>query len=205
MRGLGRRTRRALGGCRGARLVATVATVIAVVGAAGALVAGPSRAASVSWRTYGFNAKRSGYNGSETTIGTGNVSGLHKRWSVDLGGVMIAQPVVAAAVSVAGVPTDVVYEGTEHGDFYAIRATDGHVIWHRNLGLVQTTCYNTPDGVWGIGGAAAIAFTGSGTGVVYVAGGDGSVHAIDLATGAERPGWPVAGVFTPAQEHAGAL
>jgi outer membrane protein assembly factor BamB len=37
--------------------------------------------------------------------------------------------------------------------------------------------------------------------VVYVAGGDGSVHALDLATGAERSGWPVTGVFTPAQEH----
>jgi outer membrane protein assembly factor BamB len=159
-------------------------------------------AASVSWRTYGDNVQRTGYNPNETTIGTGNAATLHKLWSDDLGDVMLAQPVEAAGVSVAGVPTNVVYEGTEHGDFYAIRATDGHVLWHRNLGSVQTTCYNVPDGIWGIGGAAATTSTnGSGDGVVYVAGGDGSVHALDMVTGAERPGWPVTGVFTPAQEH----
>lgn len=163
--------------------------------------ASPATAASVSWRTYGYNIQRTGYNPSETTIGTGNAATLHQLWSHDLGDVMLAQPVEVAGVSVAGVPTNVVYEGTEHGDFYALRATDGHVIWHRNLGSVQTTCYNVPDGIWGIGGSAATASNPSGGGVVYVAGGDGSVHALDLATGAERPGWPVTGVFTPAQEH----
>jgi outer membrane protein assembly factor BamB len=160
-----------------------------------------SMAASVSWLTYGFNSQRTGYNPSETAIGRGNAASLRELWSVDLGDVMIAQPVEAASVRLGGSPTNVVYEGTEHGDFYAIRTTDGHVIWHRNLGSVQTTCHNMPDGVWGIGGAAAIAFTAPGTGVIYVAGGDGAVHALDLATGSEQTGWPVKGVFTPAQEH----
>ncbi len=164
-------------------------------------MAGASTAAPASWLTYGFDLQRSGYNPSETSIGPGNAAGIHKLWSMDLGAIMIAQPVEAAAVSVGGVRTNVVYEGTEHGDFYAIRASDGHQIWRKNLGSVQTTCYNMPDGVYGIGGAAAIALTGSGSGVIYVAGGDGAVHALDLATGSERPGWPVGGVFTPAQEH----
>src|SRR5438477_465647 len=50
----------------------------------------------------------------------------------------------------------------------------------------------------GLAWAASVA---AGAGVVYVAGGDGSVHAMDLARGTERPGWPVRGVFTPAHEH----
>jgi outer membrane protein assembly factor BamB len=186
---------------RAVRLAATLASVSLFVGALPAAVHAASPSGAVSWLTYGFNDQRTGYNPSETTIGVGNASSLHALWSVDLGDVMIAQPVEAAAVSVAGVPTDVVYEGTEHGDLYAIRASDGQPVWHKNLGSVQTTCYNMPDGVYGIGGAGAIAFTGPGTGVIYVAGGDGSVHALDLATGSERPGWPVTGVFTPAQEH----
>ncbi len=171
--------------------------VISLVGAAPAWAA----PAPVSWLTYGFTAQRTGYNSSEATIGPGNAANLHLLWNLDLGGIMLAQPVEAAGVSVAGVPTNVVYEGTEHGDFYAIRTTDGHQIWHDNLGSVQTTCHDLPDGIYGIGGAAAIALTAPGVGVVYVAGGDGSVHALDLATGTELPGWPVSGVYTPAQEH----
>jgi outer membrane protein assembly factor BamB len=162
--------------------------------------AAAATAAPVSWLTYGFDVQRTGYNPSETTIGTGNASRLHELWSVDLGAEMIAQPVEAAAVSVGGVSTNVVYEGTEHGDMYALSASDGHVIWHRNLGSKLTTCDDFAGDVYGIGGAGAILFTGTGVGVIYVAGGDGAVHALDLATGSEEPGWPVKGVFTPAHE-----
>src|SRR2546430_4389906 len=106
-----------------------LATVTLIVGAALAVAAPVATAAAVSWLTYGFDEQRTGYNPSETTIGTGNAASLHALWSVDLGDVMIAQPVQAAAVNVNGVATDVVYEGTEHGDFYAIRASNGHVLW----------------------------------------------------------------------------
>jgi outer membrane protein assembly factor BamB len=159
------------------------------------------RAPQVSWLTYGFDTQRTGCNPSETTIGTGNAASLHKLWSVDLGDVMIAQPVEAAGVTLAGQPRNVIYEGTEHGDFYALRASNGQQVWHTNLGSIQTNCFDMPDGVFGIGGAGAISFTGPGTGVIYVAGGDGAVHALDLATGAEQAGWPVTGVFTPSRDH----
>ena len=146
-----------------------LAVVTLMVGAALTWAAPVATATGVSWATYGFDEQRTGYNRSESTIGTGNAAKLHVLWSVDLGDVMIAQPVHAAAVNVNGVATDVVYEGTEHGDFYALRASDGHVLWHRNLGSIKTNCFNMPDGVFGIGGAAAIAFTGPGTGLIYVA------------------------------------
>ncbi len=201
-----RRIRRAgyvrrFGSGRGVGLVAILGGFTLLISPVPARAASRSKATPVSWLTYGFSARRTGYNSRESIIGSGNAASLHELWSVDLGDVMIAQPVEAASVNIGGVATNVVYEGTEHGDFYAIRATDGVAIWHTNLGSVQTTCYNMPDGVYGIGGAAAVALTAPGTGIVYVAGGDGSVHALDLATGAERPGWPVSGVFTPAQEH----
>jgi outer membrane protein assembly factor BamB len=192
---------RRFGSGRGVGLVAILAGFALLIGPLPARAANGAAPPSVSWLTYGFDRQRTGYNPGESIIGPGNAAGLHELWSVNLGDVMIAQPVEAAAVSIGGVPTNVVYEGTEHGDFYAISATDGHVIWHKNLGSVQTTCYNMPDGVYGIGGSAALALTAPGRGAVYVAGGDGAVHALDLATGSERPHWPVSGVFTPAQEH----
>jgi outer membrane protein assembly factor BamB len=153
-------------------------------------------AAAVSWTTYGFDVQRTGNNPLETTIGVANASSLHQLWSVDLGAVMIAQAVEAAGVGAT--QQDLIYEGTEHGDFFAIDASDGSIVWQKNLGSIQTGCYDMPDGIFGIGGAGAIDQAAS---VIYVAGGDGSIHALDLATGTEAPGWPVTKVFKPSQDH----
>src|SRR5579859_5310164 len=175
-----------------ATLVAATATAVAIL---------PSAAADdnplgtgVSWTTYGYDLQRTGYNPSETGIGTGNAGNLHVRWSMNLGDVMIAQPVEAAGVSVPlrGIK-NVLYEGTEHGDFYALDAATGLVLWHKNLGSIQTGCGDMPDGVFGIGGAGVIDRQRN---VVFVAGGDGAVHSLDLATGRETFGWPLAHVFT---------
>lgn len=122
---------------------------------------GPAGAAhppvtKVDWGTYGFDSQRTGYNPDESVIGVGNAAGLHTSWSVDLGAVMIAQPVEAADLVVGGSPKDVVYVGTEHGDFYALNAATGGVVWQQNLGSQQTGCGDMPDGVFGIGGAGAI-------------------------------------------------
>src|SRR5712691_2909341 len=114
---------------------------------------------------------------------------------------MIAEPVEAEAVPVPGSgTTNVISEGTEHGDFYALDATTGQVLWRKNLGSLQTGCGDMPDGVFGIGGAGVIDRGQPGGGVVFVAGGDGSVHALALATGQEMSGWPVLKVFQPAHE-----
>jgi outer membrane protein assembly factor BamB len=102
--------------------------------------------------------------------------------------------VEAAGVRIHGTPTKVVYEGTEHGDFYGLRADDGHVIWHRYLGSIHKQCPFFPGGRFGVGGAGAIS---AHAGVIYVAGGNGNVYALNLATGAEQHGWPVKGVFNP--------
>jgi outer membrane protein assembly factor BamB len=151
----------------------------------------PSR---VSWTTDGFDLQRTGYNPHENTVRASNASHLHKLWKKNLGGVMIAQPVEAVGVKIHGRPTKVVYEGTESGDFYALRADNGNIIWHRSLGSVHKDCPFFQKHTFGVGGAGAISAR---AGVVYVAGGNGNVYALDLATGAERRGWPVRGVFNP--------
>lgn len=158
-----------------------------------------------SWLTAGFNAMRTDYNPSERTIGPANAHRLHQLWTADLGDVMIAQPVEAAGVRLHGVPTNLVYEGTEQGDFYAIRAGDGRVVWHKNLGSVTTECTYFPGDVFGVGDSGAISFRSPGSGVIYVLGGDGDLYAFNLATGADQPGWPVDGVFTPQETTYGGL
>ncbi len=183
-----------------AALVVGASVALTLLPAAGA--AGSAPAAAVSWSTYGFDLQRTGYNPSETTIGTANAGTLQLRWSATLGDVMIAQPVEAAGVVVpGGGAKNLVYEGTEHGDFYAIDAATGKVVWQKNLGSVQTGCEDMPDGVFGVGGAGVIDRAQPNGGVVYVAGGDGSVHALGLATGRELPGWPVRNVFDATHEH----
>ena len=151
----------------------------------------------VSWATYGFDLERTGFNPHERTVRVSNASRLHKLWSRSLGGVMIAQPVEAAGVKIHGTPTKVVYEGTEHGGFYALRASNGHVIWHRDLGSIHKQCNFFPGDTFGVGGAGAISQRAGGKGAIYVAGGNGNVYALDLATGAEKKGWPVKGIFNP--------
>jgi outer membrane protein assembly factor BamB len=165
--------------------------------ATGAAASAGARASPTSWLTYGFDEVRTGYNPDETTIGPNNAAHIHKLWSRSLGGVMVAQPVEAAGVKVRGVAMNLIYEGTGRGGFYAIRAADGHVVWHKHLGTMKTPCSDFPHHRFGVGGAGAISFTSPGKGVVYVAGDDGAVHALDLATGREERGWPVRGVFNP--------
>ena len=158
-------------------------------------------AASVTWRTYGYNDQRTAYNSGETVVGVRNASQLHMLWSDNLGAVMISEPLEAAAVDINGVRTNVVYEGTEHGDVYALRASDGLVIWQKNLGSELTQCTDMPDEVFGVGGAGVVLIDPiTGSGAILVAGGDGAVHRLDLATGAEKLGWPVTGVFAPSEE-----
>ncbi|MGN6168716.1 MAG: outer membrane protein assembly factor BamB family protein [Solirubrobacteraceae bacterium] len=164
-----------------------------------------NRTLAISWLTAGFDPMRTDYNNLETTIGPANAYYIHELWSTDLGGAMVAQPVEAAGVNLRGARTSLIYEGTEQGEFYAIRASNGRIVWQKNLGSITTACPYLPGDVFGIGDAAAISFTSKGRGVVYVLGGDGTLHALDLASGSERPGWPVAGVFDSQEATYGGL
>ncbi len=171
----------------------------------------------VDWGTWGFGLARSGYNPFERDLTTTTVAGLQQRWTFDLHAVVDTQPIVASNLSVlVGTsrrvisPTkqvvvrtfqqlgNVVFVGSEHGRFFAVNAATGQQIWARSLGDSGTGCQQTPDSRWGITGAPALDRT---TGTVYVAAGNGLVYALDMATGENRPGWPVRITSDPRHEH----
>lgn len=155
-------------------------------------------ACSTNWATWGFSNTRQGRNNVESTITTGNVSGLQQVWATSLGGNVNAAPVVATGVLVESRRIDIAYLGDEHGGFTAINVADGSVVWSKNFGTqTLSTCAESPDGIFGTSDAAVIDQNAN---RVYVAGADGAVHALDLATGAEASGWPVSVTSIPTTE-----
>lgn len=153
---------------------------------------------STDWSTFGVDLARSGDNPNETTLGISNAGSLTERWSRDLGSAIDAQPIYAAAVTIGTVKHDVVYVGTEGGEFYALDAGSGDVLWTRSLGSTTSSCDDLPGGVFGITGTATF---DRATKRVYVADGQDMVHALDMGTGAEAPGWPVTITSAVSQEH----
>ena len=174
-----------------------IAAAVACALLPSASAAGGQRGEPVSWPTYGDNLQRTGYNPSETAIGPATAAKLRVRWTANLGAAMVAQPVEAAGVRFGGGHRNVVYEGTERGDFYALDAATGRTLWHRKLGSVHTSCEEAlPGDLSGINATSAIDRR---LNVVFVAG-DGSLHALDLTTGRESAGWPMRHLFRPATE-----
>src|SRR5689334_4342227 len=95
------------------------------------LVLSAAPAPATEWLTYGFNLERTGENPFETVLTPATVGGLHQIWTFNLGAVTIMQPVLAEGVMVNGSPKTLVFMGAEHGDFYAIDADTGTLVWQR--------------------------------------------------------------------------
>lgn len=185
------------------RLCAVVfCALLASCGARGALtpsVSGSQPASfSSDWSTFGVDLARSGDNPHETTLGISNARSLAERWVRDLGSAIDAQPLYAAGVKIGAVKHDVVYVGTEGGAFYALDAGNGDVLWTRSLGSTTSGCDDLPGGVFGITGTATFDRAKN---RVYVADGQDVVHALDMGTGAEAPGWPVTVTSAVSEEH----
>ena len=107
------------------------------------------------------------------------VPGLRLGWATQLDGAVYASPLAA---NVDGRRT--VFAATEAGNVYAVDATDGQLAWQRNLGVIQTReC-----GQWGITSSGAIDLARH---LLYEISADGLLHALDLSTGNEAPGFPV--------------
>ena len=88
------------------------------------------------------------------------------------------------------------------GNLVAVNAS-GRVEWNRSLGSATTTCPNTPDDVFGIGGTPVLDPV---AGRLYVAVNDGAsghvfVYALDAATGKTVTGWPVSIDNDPLHMH----
>ncbi len=152
--------------------------------------AAPSSAPMVDWPTYGNNNQRTGES-SDTTITSSNVATLKLAWAhqgFDFN--VQTQPVVATGV--ANVPFDgqthsIVYVGGGSGYVYAFDAFSGQVLWtQKGLAAGSYACPGTAAGPFGVQGTFAI---DRANGVVYVPDGVHRVHALDLASGADK--WSV--------------
>ncbi len=135
----------------------------------------PAHAATGDWPTYLGNNGHTGFNSSETAINPSTVSGLHLLWkhSAGVGGKITTQPVVANGM---------VYWGSWDGYEHASSLSDGTDIWVDNLGMA-TLCRKQAHGVLSTATVASQLINGVPTTVVYVAGGDNNLYALDANTG----------------------
>ena len=162
-------------------------------------------ARGVDVTTYHFDNGRTGLNPNETTLTSSNVTatkfGLLYLLGVD--GVVDAQPLYLSNLTAGGRQRNVVYAVTEHDSVYAFDADTGAQIWMTSiLGANETTSGDhgcsqiTPE--IGITSTPAIDRTAGPNGTIFVVGMslDQSgvyhqrLHALDVTTGAERPGSP---------------
>jgi outer membrane protein assembly factor BamB len=136
------------------------------------------------WDMWGYNQQRTGFNPNETTLSPATVPGLHLQWQFPYAATSDNAPVFASDVEVGQTPTDIVYAGDRTGEFYAIDAATGSVLWSHDLGTIATACFGTL-------GATSTAFIDRSTNLIYAVGGSGALYAMDLGTGAVQAGWPV--------------
>ncbi|MFD0329965.1 PQQ-binding-like beta-propeller repeat protein [Streptacidiphilus monticola] len=167
---------------------------------AGPLAAEPARA---DVTTVSVDPARTGWDPQESALGPADVqsSDFGRQFSTAVDGQVYAQPLVAGGLVVAA---------TENDKVYGIDATTGAVSWRRDLGTPW------PAATVGCGdlvpdiGVTSTPVLDPATRTVYLTakvndGPDAAhphwyVHALDLATGAERSGWPVTVAGAPSND-----
>jgi outer membrane protein assembly factor BamB len=154
------------------RLLIVAAVVLALAPHASAAVD------PTSWPAYGYDNQLG--NAIQTKRLTQDaVARLRLSWSAQLDGPVFAQPLAATVNRQL-----LIYAATEAGSVYAVSATNGKVVWKRELGVVETLeC-----GTWGITATGAIDLERR---LLFEISADGVLHALDLGTGEDVPGYPL--------------
>lgn len=171
------------------------------------LVSLPNCQAQVSVLTYHNDNFRTGANTNETILTPANVSSnIFKRlFTRSVDGYVYAQPLVAAGVNVRRFgPRNVVYVATEHDSLYAFDADTGRSYWHARLlpkrgkTVASVKDVGCTDLVPEIGVTSTPVIDLSTSTIYVVEKGKTNntdfyqrLHALDLATGAEKFGGPV--------------
>lgn len=132
----------------------------------------------VAWTSYGYDNQLGNAVPSQK-LTLRSIPRLGLAWSAQLEGAMYASPLAARVDGEA-----LVFAATEAGEVYAVAASTGEIRWQRSLGTVETLeC-----GTWGITATGAIDLERS---LLFEISADGLLHALDLATGDEAPGYPL--------------
>lgn len=151
---------------------------------------------------------RTGQNTGETVLTPANVDSTHfgRKFSQPIDGYAYAEPLVALNVTVGGATRNLVFVATEHDSVYAFDAdAEGPAVWHVSFlgnGVTAVPPADTgevADLVPEIG-ITSTPVIDLGTSTLYVVAKTKEtgpsyffrVHALDLATGAEKLGGPVA-------------
>ena len=140
---------------------------------------GASAQSSSGWLVYGNDLARTSF-----TDASLSPTSVRPAWYTPISGRVSSQVLVAQDVPGPGQKS--VYVATTRGIVYAL-AENGYVRWRVDLGQLERVCQQV-DG-YGVTGTPVIDLA---THALYVADAFGRVHALDLTTGAEHSGWPVA-------------
>jgi outer membrane protein assembly factor BamB len=147
----------------------------------------PQVRSNSTWLAYGHDAQLTNFVRS-STVNASSGSDLHLVWQAKLDGPIVASPLFAPGRPVGGLPGDLVVVETDAGTIYALSANDGSIVWQRSFGTVTTPGDDADCGTYGFSSTGAIDL---GRGLVYAISADGALHALELGSGAEAPGWPV--------------
>ena len=151
------------------RALVLVAVVLPLL--AGGSAAGES---SGGWLVYGNDVARSSATGASLAAPS-----VRPAWFTPVSGRISSQALVTEGSH------RTVYVATSKGVVYAL-AENGYIRWRVELGQLERICGQI-DG-YGVTGTPAIDRE---TSALYLVDAFGRLHALDLATGNERPGWPL--------------
>jgi outer membrane protein assembly factor BamB len=133
-----------------------------------------------AWLAYAHDGQLTNFVRS-ASLTSATAGRLRLAWSTKLDGAVVASPLYA---EVSGIGKIVLFE-TEAGTVYALRPATGAVLWKKTLGTMKPAA---GCGTWGLSSTGAIDLRRA---VVYAISADGLLHALQLRTGADRPGWPI--------------
>jgi outer membrane protein assembly factor BamB len=156
-------------------------------------------AAQVNVMTQHNDNYRDGVNAAETTLTPANVNvnqfGMLFKVAVD--DQVFAQPLVMSNVSIAGGVHTVLYVATANNSVYAFDANSGTQYWHVNFGTpmsMSVAKWSCKDVLGSAGIMSTPVITNNSLYVVAQTYENGvsahSLHALNLSTGADRPGSP---------------
>jgi outer membrane protein assembly factor BamB len=162
----------------------------------------PGPSASTDVVTFHYGNDRLGWNPHESVLTPAAVSSARfgALWQTPLDGYVYGSPLYVPRLAIGGQTRPVVFAATDHNSVFALDGNTGQVLWARRV-LAPPITQAQFNGSW-YGdthtGFLSTPVIDRKTGTIYACGVRGKglqqqylVWALDLSTGATRPGWPV--------------